>query len=416
MLDKIVGIGLILLAIALPFSIALSSLIFFPLLALWLFGGRWTLGRWRPVWGNTEKAYAVFLGISVLSSLLGLSQAHSFHEIYKKDFYFLILVMVAAMAMQQNVAERLVRWLLVAGFLSCVWGLTQFLVGVDQTDNSAGYLIYVPQEMSHWPRPIIDQFSMINGRVAGTYSHPLTYAESLLFLLAFALSFVSFEEGRRWLKWIPLTWLAGAALLVSQSRGPWIAAVCVGLLLIVVRYRWGNLLRFAILILPLSSLFLMPSLRYRVHSIADIAHRSNQERLHMWQAGWQLWKGHPLLGIGPGNVKRVSVDFQNEEEKKEGPWGHLHSTYVNFATERGLFGLAAYGAFIAMLLYELVLGIQRSAGKDRAILWGCVGGILGFLVSGLTETTYNASIISMMFYFVMGIGLALARRKESSCR
>ena len=36
-------------------------------------------------------------------------------------------------------------------------------------------------------------------------------------------------------------------------------------------------------------------------------------------------------------------------------------------------------------------------------------GILGFLVSGVTETTYNASIISMTLYFVTGIGLAVAR-------
>src|SRR5690242_13494784 len=96
MLDKIFTVGLTGLGLFLPFSIALSSLAYFPLLALWLLGGSRTLGRWPAVWGRTEKTYAIFLGISLLSSIVGMDWRHSAHEIYKKDLYILILVLIAA--------------------------------------------------------------------------------------------------------------------------------------------------------------------------------------------------------------------------------------------------------------------------------------------------------------------------------
>src|SRR5207248_6473511 len=115
----------------------------------------------------------------------------------------------------------------------------------------------------------------------------------------------------------------------------------------------------------------------------------------------------------PGNVKPASFPFENEEEREGGGWGHLHSLYVNFAAERGALGLLAYFGMIAALFSELVQGARRFLGKDQIILWGAVGGLLGFLVSGITETIYNTSIISMTFYFVMGIGLAVARRDRS---
>jgi O-antigen ligase len=92
----------------------------------------------------------------------------------------------------------------------------------------------------------------------------------------------------------------GVAMVMSHSRKSW-------------------------LLVALGSIFLVifatvPVLRNRAVSILDRSHHSNLEREHMWHAGIQLWKTHPLLGIGPGNVKQVSVGFQTPEERIWGPW------------------------------------------------------------------------------------------------
>ena len=63
MLGSVFSIGLDLLAFVLPVSIAATNIVFFPLLALWLLGAKWTFVRWRPVWGRPEKFFLAFLSV-----------------------------------------------------------------------------------------------------------------------------------------------------------------------------------------------------------------------------------------------------------------------------------------------------------------------------------------------------------------
>ena len=161
----------------------------------------------------------------------------------------------------------------------------------------------------------------------------------------------------------------------------------------------------------------VPSMRERAVSILDRTHHSNKERLHMWDAGIQIWKAHPLLGIGPGSIKEISVRYQTPEEKVWGSWGHLHSTYVNFLAERGLAGLLVFGVFMGALCRELWQALRRSSGDPwrEAVLKGSLLGIVGFLTSGLTETAYNTAVVMMTFYFVVGLALALTRHQGVAC-
>ncbi len=84
MLNNIFSVGLDLLAIATPISIAVTNLIFFPLAGLWLFGAPWTFRTWSPRLGLPEKLFLAFLLLSLLSAFFGVELRHSLREIYKK--------------------------------------------------------------------------------------------------------------------------------------------------------------------------------------------------------------------------------------------------------------------------------------------------------------------------------------------
>jgi putative inorganic carbon (hco3(-)) transporter len=417
MLDKVFSIGLDLFAFVLPISIAATNIVFFPLAALWLFGARWTFSRWPPFWGWPEKIFGVFFVVSLLSAVLGINPAHSLLVIKNKDFYLLIAIVLVALVRARAQNERLLKLFMAAGVVTAVWGLVQYTIGVNMVDKGDPYFFYLPKSMAHWPRPVINLFGMINGRVLGTRGHPLAYAECLLFNWALAICFLLGGRGREWIKWMIYLVLVGAALLVSQSRGPWIAAVLIALLAVITsasRRGWlvaGLGAGFAVLFV------VVPSMRERAVSILDRSNNSNKERVHMWHAGAQIWKTHPLLGIGPGSVKEISVNYQTPEEKVFGSWGHLHSTYVNFLVERGLAGLLIFGVFMGALWRELWQALRRSSGDPwrEAVLKGSLLGIVGFLTSGLTETTYNTAVVMMTFYFVVGLALALTRHPGVAC-
>jgi len=85
----------LLLAAALPVSIAVSSLLYFPLLSLYILLGHWTFRRWPPQWGWVETAFVTFWLISVLSALWGANPWFSRTRL-GKDLYFLILVLLTA--------------------------------------------------------------------------------------------------------------------------------------------------------------------------------------------------------------------------------------------------------------------------------------------------------------------------------
>lgn len=393
------------LALAIPLSIAFSSVLFFSLLGFWVLGGFWTFRRWPPPWGRIEKAFLVFLAISFVSSLFGSDPLRSSTKM-EKDLYFSLYILLGALLAHDIDTKRLLYVFVGAGVFSALWGVIQYGVGVNQTDCSGGTFIHLPPLLAHWPRAVLDQLSMVNGRPTGTRCHPLTYSEGLLFVFAFGLSFLATSQ--RWPgAWLGVSWIVGIALVLSQSRGPWLGAIAMMGMTLLIRKSWKVVSRLLVLLAPLACLCLVPLLRERVQSILNPNYFSNQERLHMWRAGWQIIKRHPFLGVGPGNVKYFTPLYQNEKERREGPWTHLHNTFINVAAERGFLGLFAFLGLMVTFAFELIQVYVRAArdSPQQALVGGALLGLIGFLIAGFTEAVYNDTVVLMTFYFVMGTAL-----------
>jgi len=417
MLDNIFTAGLDLLAFVLPVSIAATNIVFFPLAALWLFAAKWTFPRWRPAWGRPEKFFLAFLAAGLVSAALSVNPAHSFREIWNKDFYILILVVLVALVREEKRCSRLLGWFMAGALVTAILGLIQCAVGVNLTDKVGGIFLYLPPRLAQWPKPVLNTLAMVDGRVLGTRGHPLAYAECLLFNWAFALCFLlSSTRARAWLGWTGYLILIGAGLLVSQSRGPWIAAAVMAFLAMVTSNTRKSWLLLGLCALFMALFATVPVLRDRAVSILDRSHHSNVERLHMWRAGLAMWKSRPLFGVGPGNVKAISVNFQTPDEKVWGTWGHLHSLYMNFLAERGILGCLTFALFMTALWRELWRGLRKSSGDPcrAAVFRATLLALIGFLIGGLTEAVYNTAVVMMTFYFTVGLALALARHETQA--
>lgn len=399
--DRIRSRLLIALAVSLPFSIAGSSLVFFPLLVGYLLAGAWTLRAYPWQWGPAGWAFLAFVGISLCSALFGVSPFHS-HRTLFKDFYFLMVPLVASLVPSTEERWRLVKVFVVASAAAALLGLIQFVLGLNQTDHHSGVFLNVPAILERAPVWLLDQLAMTHERAAGTRSHPITYAEGLVLALAPALAL---WWGQRWRprKAAVCVGLLLAGIVVSQSRGPWLASglVCgAGLWLLP---GWGRAWKIGVLAAPLLLVLTVPVLRARLVSIADLTHPSNSERLRMWKAGWALWKDNPWLGVGPGNVRRAVSVYQEDRDKREGPWGHLHNTYVHLLAERGILGLGTFLFWMGTLGW---MSCRRwNAGGEAARALGLMGvlALVGFLSFGLTERAYGDAEIVMTFFFLMGL-------------
>jgi putative inorganic carbon (HCO3(-)) transporter len=408
----------ILLAAVLPVSIAVSSLLYFPLLGFYVLAGYWTFRRWPPQWGWVEKAFLCFWLVSLLSAFLGVNPWFSRVRL-GKDLYFFILVLLTAYLNKENRNSQLMKVFMVSATLTAVFGILQRVIGVNQSDNAGGIFWALPHWLAGAPRSLQNHLSMVNGRVVGTRAHPLTYAEGLLFPFGYTLSYLA-SRRMDWWKWAFAQFLILLGLLVSQSRGPWIAAVVMVLLACTVHRKFFFYKRLALIYIPITLCFYFPTLRTRASTITNTAYESNAERFEMWRAGEHMIKEHPFFGVGTGTMHQVSPQYQLDERRVQGPWGHLHNSYVNLAAERGLVGLVSFLLFILALIFELWRGyglaiVEHSDDSALIILTGLLG-LVGWLVAGFTETVVHDSNVLMMFYFVMGVAVATSRKLSKNLK
>jgi O-antigen ligase len=94
------------------------------------------------------------------------------------------------------------------------------------------------------------------------------------------------------------------------------------------------------------------------------------------------------------------------------PWGHLHSTPLQIAFERGVPTLLVWLAWLFVYARTLRRMLKRGALEnwvERGLALGALGGLVGFVAGGLVHYNFGDSEVVMVFYFVMGLTLVAER-------
>ncbi|NJN74715.1 MAG: O-antigen ligase family protein [Limnothrix sp. RL_2_0] len=137
-----------------------------------------------------------------------------------------------------------------------------------------------------------------------------------------------------------------------------------------------------------------------------------EDRIFMWQAGFNILRDRPLTGVGLGNMSRL-YNFYRPINAGAGA-AHiqqLHGTPAHLLGELGLIG----GLAIAFLLVQLVrLGWRiHSLTEDltaRRLLYGLGGGWFAYAMAALTDYQLENIPISLTLAFTVLALLAIADR------
>ncbi|HEU4834521.1 MAG TPA: O-antigen ligase family protein [Pyrinomonadaceae bacterium] len=131
---------------------------------------------------------------------------------------------------------------------------------------------------------------------------------------------------------------------------------------------------------------------------------SSSLRLQVARVGLSRIPIHPLFGHG---MDAMQLHW-NE-------WGfpgkdmlHLHSTPLQLAFDRGLPMLALWLWMMILFWWTIAREERRAADLSDTnfygILLGILGALTGFLMSSLVNYNYGDAEVTMMFWFLMGIG------------
>jgi O-antigen ligase len=228
-------------------------------------------------------------------------------------------------------------------------------------------------------------------------------------LVAFALALAFFSEDlRERAAAAAFAALAAVAIFLSYSRAGWLSlAVLVLFVALFSRWRWRVL---AGVVLVGGALFAASgSVRRRVLVEFDLSSPDNTIGLRMtlWRSTLDMLAHRPLFGGGLSGF-RSSINAYRVPGYHE-DLIYPHNVLLNFWTETGLLGLAAF-LWIAV---QIVRTARRGLALDpwaRMMAIGALGLILSFFVHGLVDAPYFKNDQALAFWALLGVQLASLRR------
>ncbi len=254
-------------------------------------------------------------------------------------------------------------------------------------------------------------------RATGFYDHWTTYAESLQLIGSVALGlFVALprKRSRNAIMLAAATVGIGGALLLTVTRASWLSFLLSAILIAALGLSRRALIVIAACAIPivLAGLFVLH--HKRNVGFFDQKDDSIAWRQKIWREGFQLLTSNPrhlAVGVGMDSIKSHWREWDLFEGGKL-PMGHMHSDYLQLALERGVPTLIAWLVLLGMYAWTLWKTQRRTSKEnwiERGIVLGALGGLLGFMTSGVVHYNWGDSEVVMIFYLIMGLSLVVER-------
>lgn len=197
-----------------------------------------------------------------------------------------------------------------------------------------------------------------------------------------------------------------AGVLLGNSRGAWLCLFII-LPLLSWPYIKSNkkyMCIVGIICCMVVGIFVAnPAYQHRLISITNTTtDRSNADRILIWESARNMVQDHPLIGVGPGNFKKVyDKQYKSPEITQDLP--HTHNNFVQIAAEYGLIGLGGFLYFIIYVLKRNYYEMKNGNPYARMRL----GFFLGFLLFGMIDHTLWGTVFNKLLSFLLGILIVL---------
>lgn len=402
-------------------AITLSDLFLLPVIALWL-GDRWFASPrriHRPVGIVAATLYIGWIWVSAFIPLdrsAGISAAATFTK------YWLAYIALADLL---DTPARLRAALTVIGLgvlPNLLFSAAQFVTRQPLMIQGAKYTTLGTNLV----------FSNAGGvtafRPSALLGHPNVLADYATLLLpplaALVLAGRRAVGGRAVTASLGLALAAAFMLVVSLSRGGWIAGTCALLFVVVVGWRRSLVGGRQIAALAIAGALALgavvvayPAVLLR---ITQSDSRSGESRLVMMDQAWLIIRRNPVVGVGLGgynaaaqvNIPRsfasISPAFQDKIKQ-----GVVHNKYLLVFAESGAIGLAVFLGTYAAFVRGYLRARRWSDPSNSALALGLCGAVVGQLVFYLFDHFY-ADVRIEAVWVTFGLLAASLRLRASA--
>jgi O-antigen ligase len=348
-------------------------------------------------WPRIALPLGLFLAWTLLSMAFSPDPGAGLPQVRKMLVFLMLLIVYSAVRTIQEAKWLVMIWV-ATGTATAARGLYQFAgdVAGARAQHRDFYHYYIAD------------------RIRGFMSHWMTFSGQELFILLLAAAYLLFAPrvGKRVWFWLMAALVVGIALLLSDTRSVWLAAVVAGVYLLWSWNRWS----VAAMPVALGIAFLAApgAVRQRVESMVHPEKQtdSNEHRIVCWRTGWQMIKAHPVLGVGPEEIANRAVfdSYVPADIRKplpDGWYGHLHDIYIHYAAERGIPAALILTGALLMALWDFHRALRRlppGRSDRRFLLQAAIACLIGTMVSGVFELNLGDTEVLTMFLAIVCLG------------
>lgn len=342
-------------------------------------------------------SFACVFIVSLLSFLNSVSLSSSFSGLIKLLKYLLIFAVCSEEIRDKAHIRKIVISICCGVSLVSIDAIWQFIYGRDFIHGIA------IQSAIGLPRPTA---SFPNPNVFGIYMTALTP-------LVLGLTLLYFKGRKKLFMSLPLA-LALTGICLTLSRGAGLAIYLAALFLCLAgKKKLFTVILIGILVI---SPFVMPrNIKLWVKEINynPILFIFDPVRVSIANNTINMIKHHPFIGVGVNTFSRNYGKYKTEQSEKyfhTPDTIYAHNIYLQMAGETGLLGLAAFIFFLFQVFRQGFITLNRlNDGYLKVIGLSLIASLIAFLINGLTETSLYYPRVSMVFWYLIGVSLALRR-------
>jgi len=206
--------------------------------------------------------------------------------------------------------------------------------------------------------------------------------------------------------------LSLVGIVVTESRGGFVGLVAsISAVLFFSRRFLKTALLLAILVVAAYP-FIPEKYKSDITSISNPEDDTRVERVYSWNRAIDLWRMHPVIGVGAGNfpwrvaeTEDTAKAFEERKGRRMIGGRASHSLYFTLLPEHGSLGVLCYFALV-LIVFRRALAVVRMRDEDTRDHTLRTIGL--FLVVGLIGYSVAAVFISVLWYPHFWLMAALA--------
>ena len=291
--------------------------------------------------------------------------------------------------------ERMVKLMVLGGTLVAAYGMVQYVFG-------SGY------QSAAWVDSAM--FSGISFRVGSTMENPNMLGQYLVLMIPLGgACLLNAKQRKERLFWLGCCGVLCLCLVLTFSRGAWLALLLAGLVFaVMLNPRLLMLAPFALIVLY----FVLPdTIIQRFTSIGDLADRSTSYRVSIWFGTLRMLADYWLCGVGPGDVAFNTVYPAYSYDEIVAP--HSHNLLLQITVDAGVCALVVFFVILICYFRWLCVALHREKkGKGRMLQIAFLSGAAGFMVQAMTDYSFYNYRVMFVFWAYLALGMAAARWSE----